>query len=53
MVILPAIDAHDPQAQEKIGAAIGEFLARHPEQWLVLHKAFEEDGGSSSPPPTS
>lgn len=38
-----AIDAEDPGAMGKFARALGEKLRAHPEQWLVLQKAFVED----------
>lgn len=46
----------DPNAAEidgvhpallQIGKAIEKYVVRHPDQWLVLHRAFEEDMGNS------
>ena len=31
------------EAMGKLAAVIGQYVAKYPEQWLVLNPAFEED----------
>lgn len=46
----PLVDGVEP-ALVAIGAAIDGFLARYPEQWLVLEPAFVEDSARVDPRP--
>jgi hypothetical protein len=31
-----------------VAAVIERYVARYPQQWLVVHKAFDEDAASSA-----